>query len=76
MKVRDLRQMLAKYDDDLPVAFCSEKNDQLRIFVLTHMCEAEALVRPDDDGNLYCTLGKSPISEKHLFIDIEPSDLP
>lgn len=74
MKARELRQWLAKFDDNLPIVFCSEKNDQLRIFTLTHICEAEALIRSDDDGNLYCKLGKSPISEKHLFIDIEPSD--
>ncbi|MGA9665796.1 MAG: hypothetical protein WBQ69_05025 [Gallionella sp.] len=74
MKVRELRQWLAKFDDDLPVVFCSEKNDQLTIFTVTHICEAEASIRSGDDGNLSCNLGKSPISEKHLFIDIEPSD--
>lgn len=74
MKVRELCEWLVKFDDDLPVVFCSEKNDQLRILTLTHICEAEALISRDDDGNLYCKLGKSPSSEKHLFIDIEPSD--
>jgi hypothetical protein len=74
MNVRELRQKLAKFDDNLPVVFCSEKNEQIRTFTLTHICEAEALLRRDDDGNLYCKLGKSPISEKHVFIDLEPSD--
>ena len=74
MNIRELRQKLAKFDDNLPVVFCSEKNDQVRIFTLTHICEAEALIRRDDDGNLYCKLGKSPITELHVFIDLEPSN--
>lgn len=74
MNIRELRQKIAMFDDDLPVVFCSENNDKVRIFTLTHICEAEALIRRDNDGNLYCKLGKSPISEKHVFIDLEPSD--
>ena len=74
MNIRELRQKLAMFDDNLPVVFCSEKNDQVRIFTLTHICEAEALIRRDDDGKLYCKLGKSLISEKQVFIDLEPAD--
>ena len=74
MNIRELRQKIAKFDDNLPVVFCSENNDKVRIFTLTHICEAEALIRRDDDGNLYCNLGKSLSSEKHVFIDLEPSD--
>lgn len=74
MNFRELRQWIAKFDDNLPVVFCSEKNDQVKTFTLTHICEAVALIRRDDNGNLYCKLGKSPISEKHVIIDLEPSD--
>ena len=74
MNIRELRQKIAMFDDNLPVVFCSENNDQVRTFTLTHICEAEALIRRDDDGIQYCKLGKSLISEKHVFIDLEPSD--
>jgi len=74
MNIRELREKLAKFDDNLSFVFCSENNEQVRIFTVTHICEAEALISRDDDGNLYCKLGKSPVSEKHVFIDLEPSD--
>jgi len=31
MEIRDLHQELAKFDDDLPVVFCSETGDLLKL---------------------------------------------
>jgi len=74
MNIQELRKKLAKFDDNLPIVFCSETNEQVRIFTVTHICQAEALLSRDDDGNLHCKLGKSPVSGKHVFIDLEPAE--
>lgn len=74
MKVRELRQWLAKFDEDLPVEFCTGDGDQVRILKLVDIGVSEALIHRDDNGTVYCHLGKSQVSEKYVFIDVESAD--
>jgi hypothetical protein len=74
MKVRDLRQMLAKFEDNLPVVFCSGDSDELKIHKLSDIVVSDAFIQRDDDGVFYCKFGKTPISEKHVFINIDSTN--
>ena len=71
MKVRDLQQWLAKFDDNLPVVFCSGDSEQLNIFQLSDIAISDAHIQRNVDGILECKFGRNPISKKHVFIKFE-----
>jgi hypothetical protein len=75
MKVRELRQKLAKFNDDLPVVFCTGEGGQVKI-ILNHVDirTDDALIRRDESGTTYCIFGKTPISEKYVFVDVVSVD--
>jgi len=62
MKIRDLLQELAKFDDDLIVVFCSESGDLLKLFKFSDVGAADSFIGRTDDGDTYCKFGRTPIS--------------
>ena len=71
MKVRDLSQLLSKFDDELPVVFCSGDSEQLNFYKLSDIAVSDAYIQRHVDGILDCKFGKTPISNKHVFIKFE-----
>ena len=71
MKVRELREWLAKFDDHLPVVFCSGNDEHLKVLELSDIAESDAFIRRSNDGVLYCKIGKTAISERHVFLNVE-----
>jgi len=75
MKVRELRQRLASFDEDLPVVFCTGEGGQVKIILnQVDIGTSDALIRRDESGTAYCIFGKSSISEKYVFIDVISAD--